>query len=77
MKYIFVGSSSHCEAEKYAIAVFEYISHIDTSRITAVYWREAFPIGLLTFQALERMLRSRNCRQTRYIGRKPMGMTLL
>lgn len=58
MKQIFVGSSSRPEAERYARAVFDEIALISPDTIKPVYWRDSFPLGLVTFDALERMLRT-------------------
>jgi hypothetical protein len=57
MKRIFVGSSSRSDAESYANVVCDLIAQIDPQRVKPVHWRDAFPLGLLTFGALERMLR--------------------
>jgi hypothetical protein len=56
MKQIFVGSSSHSASESYARIVLERIASIDPDRVKPLYWREAFPLSIVTFDALERML---------------------
>ena len=57
MKQIFVGSSSHNAGESYGRVVFDQIALIDPERVKPLYWREAFPLSIVTFEALERMLR--------------------
>jgi hypothetical protein len=55
MKRIFVGSSSSDKA--LAAHVATQLTKLTTDGVQGECWAEAFPLGLLTFEALERMLR--------------------
>jgi Predicted nucleotide-binding protein containing TIR-like domain len=58
VKQIFVGSSSHGDAETYARVVYDQLAVVDPKNVKPVYWRDSFPLGLATFEALEQMLRT-------------------
>jgi Predicted nucleotide-binding protein containing TIR-like domain len=58
VKQIFVGSSSHGDAETYARLVCDQVARIDPKNVKPLYWRDAFPPGLAIFEALEQMLRT-------------------
>jgi hypothetical protein len=57
MKQIFIGASSHADGECFGRIVCDEIARIDPQRVKPLYWREAFPLTIVTFEALERMLR--------------------